>query len=112
MIADFLKTEFTLMPDDTVSVLGTQVRKLDSGEIDLTQPHLAKCCLKVVCRDDCNDVKSSATVNALGTEAMGDECTESWQLSSIIGLLMYLASNTHPKITFSVPQCTWFTHCA
>jgi len=53
--------------------------------------------------DNCNDVKSPATVNALGTDAEGRDHVETWQYASVIGMLMYLASNMCPELPM---QCT------
>ena len=73
MITD-LRKDFALLPEDSVSAfLGIQIKTLESGEMELTQPHLTKQCLKAMHMDDCNDVKSPATVNALGTDAEGLE---------------------------------------
>lgn len=30
---------------------------------------------------------------------------ESWNYTSVIGILLYLASNSHPEISFAVNQC-------
>ena len=34
-----------------------------------------------------------------------------WQYASVIGMMMYLASNSRPDIAFAVHQCARFTHC-
>jgi hypothetical protein len=38
--------------------------------------------------------------------------SEPWSYASVVGMMMYLASNSRPDIAFAVHQCTRFTHCA
>ena len=112
MITD-LKKDFALLPGDSVpAFLGIQIKTLLSGKLELLQPHLTKQCLKAMHMDDCNNIKSPATVNALGTDVNGLEHIETWQYASVIGMLMYLTSNTPLDIAFTVHQCAQFTHCA
>ena len=48
----------------------------------------------------------------LGTDTNGFEAKRDWPNSyaSVIGMMLYLASNTIPDISFSVHQCARFTH--
>ena len=48
----------------------------------------------------------------LGTDANGSEAKRDWPNSyaSVIGMMLYLASNTRPDISFSIHQCARFTH--
>ena len=48
----------------------------------------------------------------LGTDVNGSEAKRDWSNScaSVIGMMLYLASNTRPDISFDVHQCAWFTH--
>ena len=55
-------------------------------------------------------VETPSTTSPLGTDGNGDKISESWNYSSLIGMLMYLASNSRPDIQFSVHQCARFTH--
>jgi hypothetical protein len=47
----------------------------------------------------------------LGTDTNGPLRKGKWNYASVIGMLMYLSSNAHPKIQFAVHQCAHFTHC-
>ena len=49
-------------------------------------------------------------VTSLGTDTNGPHIKEQWNYASVIGMLMYLSSNSHPGIQFSVPQCAQFSH--
>ena len=63
--------------------------------------------------DNCNGFPTPTKVEATlgkyenGSEANRD-CTKSY--ASIIGMILYLASNTTSDISFDVHQCVHFTH--
>ena len=48
----------------------------------------------------------------LGIDVNGSEANIYWpnSYSSVIGMTLYLASNTRPDISFAVQQCALFTH--
>ena len=63
--------------------------------------------------DDCNWLPTPTKVGApLGKDANGSEAKRDWPNSyaSVIGMILYLASNTRPDIYFDVHQCARFTH--
>jgi hypothetical protein len=60
---------------------------------------------------DSGDKPTPAVPCPLGKDEQGLPCEGSWKYASIIGMLMYLASNTRPDIAFAVHQCARFTHC-
>eukprot|EP00957_Ditylum_brightwellii_P099487 7578533-Ditylum_brightwellii.AAC.1 len=35
---------------------------------------------------------------------------DKWRYASVVGIMMYLASNSRPEITLMVHQCARFTH--
>ena len=60
-----------------------------------------------------NGLPTTTKVEApLGTDANGSEAKRDWPNSYayVIGMMLYLASNTRPDIYFAVHQCAWFTH--
>jgi hypothetical protein len=78
----------------------------------LTQEGLIKKILAATGMTDCNTRGSPRTsTGPLWTDAAGVHRKESWNYSSIIGMMMYLSSNVHPEIQFAVHQCARFTHC-
>ena len=63
--------------------------------------------------EHCNVLPTPTKVEApLGTYANGSEAKRDWPDSyvSVIGMMLYLASNTRPDISFAVNQFAWFTH--
>eukprot|EP00957_Ditylum_brightwellii_P167746 12770078-Ditylum_brightwellii.AAC.1 len=41
----------------------------------------------------------------------GPQRQHQWQYAFVVGMMMYLASNSRPDIAFAVHQCACFTHC-
>ena len=63
--------------------------------------------------DHFNGLPTPTKVEApLGTDANGDEDKIYWpnSYSSVIGMMLYMASNTRPYTSFAVHQCDRFTH--
>jgi hypothetical protein len=48
----------------------------------------------------------------LGKQEDGAPRKEQWSYASMVGMMLYLASNSRPDIAFAVNQCARFTHCA
>ena len=63
--------------------------------------------------DHCNGLPTPTKVEApILTDANGSEAKIDWPNSyaSIIGMMLYLASNARPDILFAVHQCSRFTY--
>ena len=61
----------------------------------------------------CNGLSTLTKVEThLGTDANGSEANRYWPNSyaSVIGMMLYLTSNTRPDISFDVHQCYQSTH--
>ena len=60
---------------------------------------------------DCN-VKPTPTKSEgpLGSDVNGRPASKLWSYASVIGMLLYLASNLRPDIAFAVHQCARFSH--
>ena len=112
MIAD-VKTELELTREGDLSAfLGIQIQKCpDSGSLHLTQEGLIKQILDATKLEDCNPSKTPANKEMLGTDMNGAPAQELWNYHYIVGMLLYLASNSHPDIAFAVHQCARFSHC-
>ena len=38
------------------------------------------------------------------------ESNEQWSYASVVGMLLYLAVNSHPEIAYAIHQCLHFMH--
>jgi len=91
--------------------LGVEV-KVDKNinEMTFLQTRLIDKVLKATTgMEDCNG-KPTPACTPLGTDSEGTRCQFSWDYASVIGMLMYLTSNSQPDIQFAVHQCARFTH--
>ena len=61
--------------------------------------------------EDCNSSPTPASTTPLHIDKQGEDFSEDWEYASIVGMLMYLATNSRPDIAFAVHQCARFTHC-
>ena len=103
---------FSLTVDHTLTAfLGIKYKKLEDGAFELTQPALIDKVLEATNLMDCNPNKVPAQPGtALGKDADGPPMSESWSYPSVIGMLLYLSTNTRPDITMAVSQVARFTH--
>ena len=63
--------------------------------------------------EHCNGLVTPTKVEApLGTDNNGYETKIDWPNSyaSVIGMMLYLESNTRTDISFTIHHCDWFTH--
>ena len=85
--------------------LGIDIKTLDNGGFQFCQTRLIRKVLKATGMEDCNGLPTPTKVDApLGTDLNGSEAKRDWPNSyaSVIGMMMYLASNTRPGISFAV----------
>jgi hypothetical protein len=90
-----------------VSILPDPVTKM----LKLIQMRLILKVLTATGMSDCNLPGSLALSTPLGTNADGPRRKDQWHYALAIGMLMYLSSNAHPEIQFTVHHCSRFTHC-
>ena len=94
-------------------LLGIDIKTLDNGGFQFCQTGLIRKVLEATGMEHCNGLPTPTKVYApLGTYVNGSEAKRDWPNSyaSVIGMMLYLASNTRPDISFAVNQCAWFTH--
>ena len=90
--------------------LGIKITDLGDGTgVHLTQKGLIAKIINVTGMQGCNPNHVPATQVALGSDPEGDMIKEVWSYSSVIGMLLYLSTNTHPDITFAVSQVARFS---
>ena len=61
--------------------------------------------------EGCTKIGTPTKIKALGKDESGDPLMELWSYASVVGMLMYLVSNSRPDIAFAVHQCACFCHC-
>lgn len=82
-----------------------------SRSIKLTQKELFDRLLTVLNLVLESDRKNCrAEYGASPTMQNGDECSEMWNYTSLVGMLMHLSLDAYPGITFAVNQCARFIH--
>ena len=89
------------------------IKTLDNGGFEFCQTGLIRKVLEDTGMEDCNEFPTPTKVDALlGTDVNGSEAKRDWPNSyaSVIGMMLYLASNTRPDISFSqlsrvIPWC-------
>ena len=86
------------------------VHDKETGAITAMQQGLIKKILVVTAMEDCNPNWVPASPTALGIDPDGEPMDEEWSYPSIIGMLLYLLTNTCPDITFAVSQVARFNH--
>ena len=84
------------------------VRDEKTNSITMTQKGLINKVIDATNMQDCNPNWTPATQLALGSDPDGEPMKEKWQYSSIVGMLLYLATNTRPDIAFAVSQVARF----
>ena len=111
LIENLQKMGFELTRDGTFSeYLGIMYTTLDDGSINMTQQGLIQKIMDATGMQDCNPNRTPSTKEALGLDPDGSSMDDSWNYRSIVGMLLYLATNTRPDIAFAVSQVARFSH--
>lgn len=121
-IDDFLQTfkddgdEFNweMTEEGTINdFLGIKITRSASERTwTMTQTGLIDKVLAATGMTNCNakETPTSSDCRALGTHKDSQRAIEKWSYRSILGMTMYLASNSRPDISFAVHQCARFSH--
>ena len=91
--------------------LGVDIKTWNNGGFQFYQTRLILKVLKATGMENCNGFPTSTNIEApLGTDANGSEDNRGWNNSyaSVIGMMLYLESNTRPDMYFAVYQCDRF----
>ena len=98
----------TVEDDDAYAFLGVDVNPHADGGYCMSQAGLTEKVLKTVQMEECNRKATPANTAPLGSDKDGKPFNESWGYASVIGMLLYLSSNSRPDIQFAVHQCARF----
>ena len=91
--------------------LGIRIEKRAHRSFTLSQTGLISKVLKASGMEDSNSAPTPAAPTPLCIDKYGDAFEESWEYPVIVGMLMFLATNSRPDIAYAVNQCARFTHC-
>ena len=90
--------------------LGIKIDQQSKDEFYLSQPGLILNTFNAAGMTKCNPNSTPSALEPLGPDLEGDSINESWEYTSIIGMLMYLANNTRPYITYTAHICVRYTN--
>ena len=93
---------------DFAEYLGIHFTRKD-GTITMTQPGLIKKIVEATGMTNCNGNFVPASQVCLGSDPDGPPMKEKWNYRSIVGMLLYLSTNTRPDISFAVSQVARFS---
>lgn len=96
--------------EDVAGYLGILMKKLDDGTIELLQTGLIDRILKTMGLEDSKPVSTPALKEPLLKDEFGAPCQETWSYASVVGMMMYLGSNSRPEIAFAVHAAARHTH--
>jgi len=85
--------------------LGIRIEKSTNDTFNLSQTGLIEKVIKASGMKDCNTAVTPASTDPLGTDKSGEHYNESWEYPEIVGMLMFLATNSRPDIAYAVNQC-------
>ena len=91
------------------SFLGIQINTLDDGSLQVVQSGLIDSVLALTGLSDCNSVSIPAETAPLADHVDSPPRLEDWNYASAIGMLLFIAGNTHPEIAFAVNAAARFT---
>ena len=107
----FRKEGLTLTQEESFSeFLGIKFDTRPDGSVEMTQKGLISKILKAADMEDCNPNSTPAAQAPLGSDKEGAPMKEKWNYRAIVGMLLYLSTNTRPDITFAVSQVARFSH--
>jgi hypothetical protein len=112
LFQDLTDLGLELTPEGTFTdFLGIKFVKDEvTNTVTLTQKGLIQKIIKATGLQDCNTNHTPALQACLGIDPDGEPMDEFWNYRSIVGMLLYLSTNTRPDITFAVSQVARFNH--
>ena len=110
-VSDLREHGLNLTVEGTLAeFLGIKLERQGNNSFKLTQRGLIEKVLKAAEMSDCNPNSTPASSTPLSLDPDGAPFNEKWKYSSIVGMLIYLSTNTRMDIGFAVSQVARFTH--
>ena len=91
--------------------LGIRIEKGANNTFTLSQSGLIQKVIKEANMENSNTAVTPCSTTPLNIDTEGDPFSEEWDYATVIGMLMFLSTNSRPDIAYSVHQCARFTHC-
>ena len=111
MVKRLKKRGFELACEGSFSeFLGIKFEKMPNGAINMTQKGLIQNIIEAAGTTYCNPNWTPVSSTPLGSNPYGEPMDEAWNYRSIIGMLLYLTTNTRPGCTLAVSRVTLFSH--
>jgi hypothetical protein len=86
------------------------IAKQGDGSFLLIQTVLIDKTLKAAGMENAHKACTIASTTPVGADRDGDPFHELWEYATVVGMIMYLASNTRPDIAYAVHQAARYTH--
>ena len=93
--------------------LGIDIKTLDDGGFHFFQTGYIRKVLEAIGMEHCNGLPITTKVDSpCEIDTNGKDAKIYWpnEYASFIGMMLYLASNTRPDISFDFHQCIRFTY--
>jgi hypothetical protein len=87
-----------------------RISKQADGTFKFTQTGLIDKVLRTGGLVDCNHCTTPAATTPAGSDSEGTAFEEDWEYAYVVGMCMYLATNTRPYIAYDVHQAACHTH--
>ena len=96
---------------DFTSFLGIKFEKdEETGSLTMTQKGLIDRIVALTGMSNCNPNWTPASSVVLASDPNGEPMTDDWNYRSVIGMFLYLSTNTRPDIAFAVSQVARFSN--
>jgi hypothetical protein len=110
-VADLRKHNFDLTEEGSFTkFLGIQFDTTKDNKIVMTQKGLIQRIIETTKLQDCNPNATPCPQVGLGSDPEGLPMKEQWSYRSVIGMMLYLTTNTRPDIAFAVSQVACFSN--
>jgi hypothetical protein len=83
---------------------------IKNRSINVTQEGLIQKIIEATGMEDCKPNHTPAIKDALGSDPDEEPMTDSWSYRLIVGMMLYLSTNTRPDIVYAVSQVARFSH--